>query len=303
MRKGLVSICIPNYNSELFIEEAVYSALNQSYINIEVVVVDNLSTDKSWEIINSINHPRLRKYQNNKNIGMVGNFRKALEYSLGEYITFLCSDDLLNENAISKTIALYNKKPNLSFIFGNIEYFGYRTGCTNYEFKQIFKTGEWTKLSLKNAKNFAFLTGTTFRKEESFLKNQVIADLVFFDWYLWLKLGKKEVGFIIDILGKHRYHKNNQTSHLTPGYLENYYGLKKVITLLYHESLIDIYELVDGIENLTSKYVNLQVEFDKISLIENVMQGIKFCKRESLKSNCIITKFAAITFYRWIFAK
>jgi glycosyltransferase involved in cell wall biosynthesis len=299
----LVSICVPNYNNASYIEQAIQSALNQTYEKVEVIVVDNLSTDNSWEIINSIHHPKLSKYQNNENIGMVGNFRKALEYSLGEYITFLCSDDLLNENAISKSIALYNKNPNLSFVFGNIEYSGTRIGSTNYKFKQIFTSGEWTKLSLSKAKNFAFLTGTIFRKEESFSINDVIADLVFFDWYLWLKLGKKEVGFISDIVGKHHYHINNQTSLLTPGYLKNYYGLKKVITLLYHESLIDIHELVEGINNLTSKYANLQVEFKNFGIIENIKQGIKFCKRESINSNVIISKFAAITFYRWILTK
>lgn len=303
MKKGLVSICIPNYNSELYIEEAIYSALNQSFKNVEVIVVDNLSTDNSWEIINNIQHPKLRKYQNNENIGMVGNFRKALEYSLGEYITFLCSDDFLNESAIDKSMTLFYQNTQLSFVFGNIEYSGNRIGCTNYKFKTIFKTGEWTKLSLSKAKNFAFLTGTIFRKEVSFSINDVIVDLVFFDWYLWLKLGKKEVGFINDIVGNHRYHIDNQTIHLTPGYLKNYYGLKKVITLLYHESLIDIHELVEGINNLTSKYADLQVEFKNFSIIENIKQGIKFCKRESIKSNVIISKFAAITFYRWILTK
>jgi glycosyltransferase involved in cell wall biosynthesis len=297
VKKGLVSICIPNYNSELFIEEAIYSALKQSYNEIEVIVVDNLSTDNSWGIINNIHHLKLRKYQNNENIGMVGNFRKTLEYANGEYVTFLCSDDFLNENAISKSIALYNKNPNLSFVFGNIEYSGNRIGCTNYKFKTIFKTGEWTKLSLSKAKNFAFLSGTIFRLEESLTKNEVIADLVFFDWYLWLKLGKKEVGFINDIVGNHRYHIDNQTIHLTPGYLKNYYGLKKVITLLYHNSIINNKELVKSLENLTLNYARFFISNNKIKSKIALLNGLKFCKKNSISYKIITFKYFCLFVY------
>ena len=73
----LVSICIPNYNSEKYIKGCIESALNQTYSNIEVIVLDNMSTDDSWKIISEISNDSYKKFQNKKNIGMVNNFKKV----------------------------------------------------------------------------------------------------------------------------------------------------------------------------------------------------------------------------------
>ena len=59
MIKGLVSICIPNFNNEEYVGFAIESALKQTYLNFEIIVVDNNSLDNSWEVINSFSHPNL----------------------------------------------------------------------------------------------------------------------------------------------------------------------------------------------------------------------------------------------------
>lgn len=106
----LVSICIPNYNNAAYIEEAIFSALNQTYENIEVIVVDNCSTDNSWHIISSIKHPRLRCIRNTKNIGMYPNFMKASKHANGIYIKFLCADDWLELNFIEQSLQFFDTK-------------------------------------------------------------------------------------------------------------------------------------------------------------------------------------------------
>ena len=80
----LVSICIPNYNNAQFIGEAIESSIAQTYPNLEIIVVDNVSTDNSWEIIqNYAQHKYVKVFLNEKNLGMVGNFRRTYEYSNG----------------------------------------------------------------------------------------------------------------------------------------------------------------------------------------------------------------------------
>ena len=76
--KPLISICIPCYNSDKYIKDCIESGLNQTYENIEVIVLDNMSTDNSWSIISKISNSSLRKFQNEKNIGMVKNFKKFI---------------------------------------------------------------------------------------------------------------------------------------------------------------------------------------------------------------------------------
>ena len=69
--KPLISICIPCYNSDKYIKDCIESGLNQTYENIEVIVLDNMSTDNSWSIISKyqiarLENFRMKKYWNGK---------------------------------------------------------------------------------------------------------------------------------------------------------------------------------------------------------------------------------------------
>jgi len=107
MRKPLVSIIIPNYNKEKYIKEAIDSALNQTYKNIEVIVVDDGSTDGSKEIIKSYGN-RIRAYfLPHRNANVCRNF--GIKNSKGEYIQFLDSDDIISKDKIEKQIEVFKK--------------------------------------------------------------------------------------------------------------------------------------------------------------------------------------------------
>ena len=158
--KPLISICIPCYNSDKYIKDCIESGLNQTYENIEVIVLDNMSTDNSWSIISKISNSSLRKFQNEKNIGMVKNFKKIYKLAKGEFITFLCSDDKLYKDAIQKLVSLYQSYPDLGFIYSNIDYKGSRNGSTNFQNPKIFQLGEWSKTSIRSGRNPVFFWDT-----------------------------------------------------------------------------------------------------------------------------------------------
>jgi len=273
VKKDLVSICIPNYNNADYIEEAIQSAINQTYENIEVIVVDNCSTDGSWELIKAFySHPKVFVTQNQENLGMVGNFRRALEDSTGGLVTYLCSDDCLSKDAIAENVAALLKYPEASFVFGNVKYTGKRNGQSNHNFSELITPGEWTKKSLENSKNLAFLTGTIFRRSALEIVNgPIIADLTFFDWFLWLRLGLQSVAFNTKIVGLHRYHSVNQTEVLTPGVTNNYLHLAKVLKLFKQ-----LYPSQGGIANaeekLSFRFARLVAEKDSLK------SAIKFAK-------------------------
>lgn len=92
-----ISICIPVYNGERFLPRAVESALRQSYSNFEVLIVDNASTDGTarWAADRAAAHSKIRLLKNDRNIGLVGNLNRCLEYAQGTYIKFLMADDML----------------------------------------------------------------------------------------------------------------------------------------------------------------------------------------------------------------
>lgn len=107
----LISICIPTYNGSQYIEKCIESCLAQSYRNIEVIVCDDCSSDS---IVNVLN-PYLKKecrisfYQNEKNLGLVGNWNKCMNYASGEYIKWLFQDDWMDVNAIEEFVEIANK--------------------------------------------------------------------------------------------------------------------------------------------------------------------------------------------------
>ncbi len=113
----LVSICIPNYNMDRFVRETIESALNQRYADIEVVVVDNDSTDSSWSIIESYSgDARFRCYRNDGNIGMVRNWNRCLEYSKGYYVILLSADDILEPVFVEECMALFKDFDNVGYV-------------------------------------------------------------------------------------------------------------------------------------------------------------------------------------------
>lgn len=99
---------IPTYNQSEFIEDAVRSALQQSYDNLEVIVGDDASTDNTEEIVGAIDDPRLRYVRHQKNLGRVGNYRKLLyEFVSGDYVVNLDGDDYYTDaNFISAAVDL-----------------------------------------------------------------------------------------------------------------------------------------------------------------------------------------------------
>jgi glycosyltransferase involved in cell wall biosynthesis len=104
-RQPLVTIAIPSYNCAAYVGEAVGSALSQTYEHIEVVAVDDCSTDASVEILRGIRDPRFRLYVNDRNLGIEGNWNRCLELARGECMTLLPSDDLLYPAAVADRVA------------------------------------------------------------------------------------------------------------------------------------------------------------------------------------------------------
>lgn len=104
----LVSIVIPVYNREKLVRDAIDSALAQTYDNIEVIVVDNCSTDNTWQVISSYDSPKVRAYRNETNVGPVLNWKRGIELSSGEYIKLLFSDDMISENFIKESLEVFD---------------------------------------------------------------------------------------------------------------------------------------------------------------------------------------------------
>jgi glycosyltransferase involved in cell wall biosynthesis len=101
-----VSILIPVYNRKNFIAECIQSALNQTYPDFEIVVVDNASDDGTWEICQFFSNldRRVRIFRNETNIGPVRNWIRCAEEAVGALSKILFSDDCLEPNCLNEMV-------------------------------------------------------------------------------------------------------------------------------------------------------------------------------------------------------
>lgn len=122
MSSPLVSVLIPVYNREKFVVAAIESALQQTCSDLEIVVVDNASTDGTWAACGAIasRDERVRLYRNETNLGPVRNWLRCIELARGAYAKILWSDDLLTPDFLEKTLPLLTENLDVGFVVTSI---------------------------------------------------------------------------------------------------------------------------------------------------------------------------------------
>lgn len=181
----LVSVIIPMYNSELTIEETLSSAINQDYENLEIIVINDGSTDNSkcivQDIIQKFNLKNI-KLINQDNLGVSAARNRGIIEAKGEYIAFLDSDDIWLNKKISTQINLMNKNKDI-YLLGTL-----LTSDTNKNSDGSIKDISFKRLLFKNY----FMTPTVVVKKEVFEKvGYFKADKRYSEDYdLWIRISK-----------------------------------------------------------------------------------------------------------------
>lgn len=116
---GLVSVIMPSWNTAKFIGESIESVLRQTYKNLELIIVDDCSTDNTDEVVHSFDDPRIRYYHNKKNSGAAVTRNHAIKAARGEWIAFLDSDDLWKPEKLEHQLAFMKSN---GYVFSYHEY-------------------------------------------------------------------------------------------------------------------------------------------------------------------------------------
>ncbi|WP_435549107.1 glycosyltransferase family 2 protein [Desulfobacterium sp. N47] len=106
-----VSICIPVYNGAQYLRETIQSALDQTFSDFELLIIDDGSSDESISIISEFEciDPRIVFLRNNRRLGLVGNWNECIKKSCGKWIKFIFQDDLLEPDCLKKMIDFIEK--------------------------------------------------------------------------------------------------------------------------------------------------------------------------------------------------
>ncbi|WP_289665859.1 glycosyltransferase family 2 protein [Flavobacterium panacagri] len=235
--KSLVTIICLCYNHENFVTASLMSAVNQDYSFIEVIIVDDFSTDNSRQVIKNwlINYPQIQFIENETNLGSTKSFNKALKLAKGQYIIDLACDDILLPNCISLQLKAFQESQfkNLGVVYGNAELITEEGQHDSY----YFAVNESKKTIEKRQTEDIYLSvisgGNSICSVSSMVKKSVFDDLQGYDENLayedldfWIRASRKyNFDFIDEILIQKRTSSNSLGTHF---HLKNDERSKKI---------------------------------------------------------------------------
>jgi len=184
MSMPLISIIMPAYNSEKHIKDSIKSAINQTYKNWELLVINDNSKDKTAKIIQDFSDKdnRIKIINNQINLGVSKSRNKGIKLAKADWVAFLDSDDLWQKNKLAKQIS-FAQKNKVEFIFTGSSYIN----KNNKEFKGIFEVPrEVSYSSLK--KHNVISCSSVLVKRKYFKDIKMPDDNMHEDFATWLKI-------------------------------------------------------------------------------------------------------------------
>ncbi len=219
-----VTVVIPSFNHEQFIASAISSALDQSYDDLEVIVLDDCSSDGSRLVIERMQRSdsRIRAIFHDKNMGIAATLNQGIDLGSGTYVAFLASDDMWTEDKIERQLRLMESNEDL-VVWSEGEIID-ENGCSRNEYFTV-KFGAMTKK--KSGRLLEELLLGNFILPSSAILRREIAGRVRFDENLrylndhkfFVDLaGHYEFAFISQPLTKYRLHRSNTIFSDRPGW-------------------------------------------------------------------------------------
>ncbi|MGI8385430.1 glycosyltransferase family 2 protein [Robertmurraya sp. P23] len=233
-----VSVIIPSYNSERTIVRTVSSCLNQTYSDLEVIVIDDGSTDSTGEILKQIKDERL-KYFYFENSGRSEARNKGIHRAKGDYIQFLDSDDTLHSEKIEKGLSILEHDNTFDAVQCGTGYI--KDNQLVNEFKAIPRDNVNNVLLREN---IFPIHSVLFRKEcaSSFPKGLSYCE----DWYFWIKtLWNKKIFFQEEYIGANVYiHSENTMTNYQQMLLGELYILLRIKHEINRTSLARDFKII-----------------------------------------------------------
>lgn len=178
MKEALVSVIMPAYNAEKFIHMSIASVIQQKYEDIELVIVDDGSSDKTWEILERWERgwpERIKIYKREENGGTAAALNDAIELATGEYICWLSADDLYCENMVESEVNYLRRNREYDAVFSKCSFIdenSHFTGEISYDkYEEMFALGTAGYVFLLMFGNF-WHGCTLMAKAECFKKNE-----------------------------------------------------------------------------------------------------------------------------------
>lgn len=209
MNNPRVTVLMPVYNGEKYLREAIESILRQTFTDFEFLIINDGSTDKSVEIIESYKDTRIRLVNNEKNIKLIATLNKGIELARGEYIARMDCDDISLPNRLEKQVVFMDSHPDVG-VCGTWA----KVIDENGHIKRAIKTLTGKSIKKLCWRPSPFIHSTVMIRTALLRKNRYCEDFRHAeDYELWLRLFDKTTFFNIkDYLLYYRMHTENVSS-------------------------------------------------------------------------------------------
>ena len=128
-----VSVVMPNFNTEpIYLRLAINSVLNQSFSDLELIIIDDYSENDSLKIITEFKDDRIKLLRNEKNLGVARTLNRGLNLSKGKYIARMDSDDICFSNRFAEQVRFLEENNNIDIVGSNVQYIGNRSGFSRF---------------------------------------------------------------------------------------------------------------------------------------------------------------------------
>ncbi|MCF0125831.1 MAG: glycosyltransferase [Clostridia bacterium] len=244
--KTKVSVVIPVYNSEKYIEKCIDSVLSQSFQNFELIVINDGSKDRSQEILENYKKKNPDKINliNQENMGVSKTRNKAIKLANGEYIMFIDNDDFIDKDYI-ETFVNHAEKGDYDVVLG-----GYRRPDKNGKIikEQQLSDEEWSKFMI-------FAPWAKIYKKDYLIKNEIeflpvnIGEDVYFNIQAMLSSDKIK---IVDYIGYNWFYNEKSVSNTTQ---------KNIKNLQVYELLNSCYDILNKKNILDKNYQIIEMYF------------------------------------------
>lgn len=229
----LVSICIPTYNRAEMVGTTIESALRQTYPNLEILVVDNASTDTTEEVVAGFRDNRLKYSKNQHNLGLFGNFNRCIELSTGDYIHILHSDDTIDDHFIETCMDFFQRHPNVAMTFTSARIHSHDRyqDLTFSNEDRIFPAPEGFRTLLLE-RSFIICPSVIVRRTVYDKVGKYSLEYPYSsDYYQWMKITRcYDVGFVHDAWLFYRQGEHSESYRLVMTNLDGYNDTLNIYT-------------------------------------------------------------------------
>jgi glycosyltransferase involved in cell wall biosynthesis len=218
-KNNKISIVLPTFNGAKYIKNSIDSCLNQTYINIELIIVDDASKDNTPEIVSGYSDKRIMYVRNETNLGLANSLNKGFSHATGDYLTWTSDDNSYFKNAIEVMMAELEGKKKIDFVYTDFYIID-----ENGNLKKIVKLKSPKKLTENNYVGPCFLyKRRVYETVGDFNPAVNLAE----DYEYWLRVKEK---FRMKRIRKHLYYYRLHADSLTGKYsdIERMIKLRKL---------------------------------------------------------------------------